>query len=121
MHSARGVAREKASGTQSGALSPARRWRCSKRFCRVSTGPRAGSVSTSEAAYCARATVYDAIRALDDAGILTWVSRIKQVKERCVDLLGDQGWRWRVLTTSNAYTFRDLLAGGSESRPATQC
>jgi hypothetical protein len=25
-----------------------------------------------------------------------------KARERCVDLLGDQGWRWRVLRTSNA-------------------
>jgi hypothetical protein len=29
------------------------------------------------------------------------------VRERCADLLGDNGWRWRVLRTSNAYNFRD--------------
>ena len=61
----------------------------------------------AEAAQCARSTVYEAIRALEDAGLLTWVNRIKRVRERCVDLLGDRGWRWRVLRTSNAYTFRD--------------
>ena len=27
--------------------------------------------------------------------------------ERCADLLGDNGWRWRVLRTSNAYLFTD--------------
>jgi hypothetical protein len=41
---------------------------------------------------------------------MTWVNRIKRVRERCVDLLGDQGWRWRVLRTSNAYSFRDPSA-----------
>jgi hypothetical protein len=29
------------------------------------------------------------------------------VREPCSDLLGDDGWRWRVLRTSNAYNFRD--------------
>jgi|SRR5580658_8333541 hypothetical protein len=29
------------------------------------------------------------------------------VREPCPDLLGDDGWRWRVLRTSNAYNFRD--------------
>ena len=28
---------------------------------------------------------------LEDAGVLTWVNRIKRVRERRVDLLGDQG------------------------------
>jgi hypothetical protein len=61
----------------------------------------------AEAAHCARSTVAEAIKALEDAGVLTWVQRIKRVRERCSDLLGDNGWRWRVLRTSNAYAFRD--------------
>ena len=61
----------------------------------------------AEAAHCARSTVAEAIRALEDAGVLTWVQRIKRVRERCVDLLGDNGWRWRVIRTSNAYAFND--------------
>jgi hypothetical protein len=46
----------------------------------------------------------------EDAGILSWIQRIKRVHERCSDLLGDNGWRWRVLRTSNAYNFRDPSA-----------
>jgi hypothetical protein len=61
----------------------------------------------AEAAHCARSTVAEAIKALEDAGVLTWVQRVKRVRERCSDLLGDQGWRWRVLRTSNAYCFHD--------------
>ena len=61
----------------------------------------------AEAAHCARSTVAEAIKALEDAGILSWIQRIKRVRERCADLLGDNGWRWRVLRTSNAYNFRD--------------
>ena len=61
----------------------------------------------AEAAHCARSTVAEAIKALEDAGILTWVQRVKRVRERCADLLGDNGWRWRVLRTSNAYAFTD--------------
>ncbi len=61
----------------------------------------------AEAAHCARSTVAEAIRALEDAGILSWVQRVKRVRERCADLLGDNGWRWRVLRTSNAYSFTD--------------
>ena len=61
----------------------------------------------AEAAHCARSTVAEAIRALEDAGVLTWVQRVKRIRERCSDLLGDHGWRWRVLRTSNAYSFRD--------------
>jgi hypothetical protein len=61
----------------------------------------------AKAAGCARSTVAEAIKALEDAGIMTWVQRIKRVRERCSDLLGDHGWRWRVLRTSNAYAFTD--------------
>jgi hypothetical protein len=64
----------------------------------------------AEAAGCARSTVAEAIKALEDAGVLSWVQRIKRVRERCSDLLGDNGWRWRVLRTSNAYNFRDPSA-----------
>ena len=46
-------------------------------------------------------------QALEDAGVLTWVQRIKRVREPCPDLLGDNGWRWRVLRTSNSYAFTD--------------
>jgi hypothetical protein len=59
----------------------------------------------AEAAHCARSTAAEAIRALEDAGILSWVQRIKRVREACRDLLGDNGWRWRVLRTSNSYAF----------------
>jgi len=61
----------------------------------------------AEAAGCARSTVAEALKALEDAGILTWVQRVKRVREQCTDLLGGNGWRWRVLRTSNAYNFRD--------------
>jgi hypothetical protein len=61
----------------------------------------------AEAAGCARSTVAEAIRALEDAGVLSWVQRIKRVRESCPDLLGDEGWRWRVLRTSNSYAFTD--------------
>ena len=61
----------------------------------------------AEAAGCARSTVAEAIKALEGAGILTWVQRVKRIRERCSDLLGANGWRWRVLRTSNAYSFRD--------------
>ena len=63
------------------ASSPPRRWRCLRRFA-------------------------EAVKALEDAGVLSWVQRIKRVRERCPDLLGNNGWRWRVLRTSNAYNFR---------------
>jgi hypothetical protein len=61
----------------------------------------------AEAAGCARSTVAEALKALEDAGILSWVHRIKRVREPCPDLLGANGWRWRVLRTSNSYAFTD--------------
>jgi hypothetical protein len=59
----------------------------------------------AEAAYCAASTVAEAIKALEAAGLMTWDNRIKRVRERCPDLLGPNGWRWRVIRTSNAYRF----------------
>jgi Helix-turn-helix domain len=69
----------------------------------------------ADAAHCARSTVAEALRALEDAGVLSWVQRIKRVRERCADLLGDNGWRWRVLRTSNAYAFNDPSPAGDRS------
>jgi hypothetical protein len=70
----------------------------------------------AKAAHCARSTVAEAIRALEDAGVLTWVQRVKRVRETCTDLLGDGGWRWRVLRTSNAYSFHDPGASDRASK-----
>ena len=64
----------------------------------------------AEAASCARSTVAEAIKALEDAGVLSWVHRIKRVKEAAPDLFDGHGWRWRVIRTSNAYNFRDPKA-----------
>jgi hypothetical protein len=64
----------------------------------------------AEAASCARSTVAEAIKALEDAGILSWVQRIKRVREAAPDLFDGHGWRWRVIRTSNAYNFRDPQA-----------
>jgi hypothetical protein len=61
----------------------------------------------AEAAGCARSSIAGALHALEDCGILSWVNRIKRVREPCPDLLGADGWRWRVLRTSNAYHFHD--------------
>jgi hypothetical protein len=59
---------------------------------------------------CARSTVAVALKALEWAGVLTWQHRISRVRERCEDLFGRNGWRWRVIRTSNAYVFRDPIA-----------
>jgi len=65
----------------------------------------------AEKADCARSTVYEAIRALEDAGILTWVNRIARIREWGPDLFGRARNRWRVIRTSNAYAFVDPLKG----------
>ena len=69
----------------------------------------------AEAAGCARSTVAEALKALEEAGILSWVNRIKRVREACPDLLGANGWRWRVLRTSNAYAFNDPSPAGAQT------
>jgi hypothetical protein len=77
-------------------------------------------------AECARSVVAEALKALEWAGVLSWQNRIVRVRERCLDLFGHSGWRWRVIRTSNAYVFRDpqARAGGipasqSENRTGT--
>ena len=42
----------------------------------------------AEAAHCARSTVAEAIKALEEAGIMSWVHRLKRVRVACVDLFG---------------------------------
>ena len=60
---------------------------------------------------CARSTVAEAIKVLEFAGVLTWQNRIVRIRERCRDLFGRTGWRWRVIRTSNAYVLIDPKAG----------
>src|SRR5208337_4615429 len=61
----------------------------------------------AEAASCARSTVAEAIKALEDAGILSWVNRLKRVSEATIDLFGHRIRKTRVLRTSNGYAFID--------------
>lgn len=60
-------------------------------------------------AQCCRDTVYEAIKALEAAEILTWVNRLVRVQFREKDLLGALVLRTRLIRTSNAYIFRDPL------------
>jgi hypothetical protein len=69
----------------------------------------------AEAAHCARSTVSEALKALEGARILSWVNRVKRIREACPDLLGANGWRWRVLRTSNAYAFTDPSPAGAQA------
>lgn len=56
---------------------------------------------------CARSTVAEAIRALEEAGLLSWVHRVVRIREAGPDLFGRAMNRWRVIRTSNSYFFRD--------------
>ena len=49
---------------------------------------------------------------------LSWQNRIARIRERCRDLWGREGWRWRVIRTSNAYVFRDPQAAVSAGIPS---
>ena len=73
----------------------------------------------AERAECSRTTVYEALKVLEWAGVLSWQHRIARIRERCTDLFGREGWRWRVIRTSNAYVFRDPQAAVS-GRPASE-
>jgi hypothetical protein len=61
----------------------------------------------AEKAECCRRTVAEALKVLEWAGVLSWQHRITRIRERCTDLFGREGWRWRVIRTSNAYQFID--------------
>ncbi len=64
-------------------------------------------------AQCCRDTVYEAIKALEVAEILTWVNRLIRVQFRERDLFGKLVQRTRLIRTSNAYMFRDPLPGAA--------
>ena len=70
----------------------------------------------AERAGCARSTVAEALKALEAAGVLSWVHRLARIRQRCVDLLGEAGSRVRVIRTSNSYTFNDP---GAADRPVS--
>jgi hypothetical protein len=63
-----------------------------------------GYEAIAEKARCHRDTVYEAIKALQDSGILDWVHRFDKVFVK---------GSWQVIRTSNAYLFRDPLPCGS--------
>lgn len=69
---------------------------------------------------CARSTVYEAIRALETAGVLTWVNRIARIREWGPDLFGRAQNRIRVIRTSNAYTFVDPKPTKSDFQTGTE-
>ena len=61
------------------------------------------------AAKCHRDSVCVAIRALEDAGLLTWVHRLTRIRRREQDLFGAWGSVWQVIRTSNGYQLLDPL------------
>lgn len=62
----------------------------------------------ADRAACSRTMVYQAIRMLEAVGLLTWVQRIKRIREYVPGLFGKgSASRWRVVRTSNAYAFND--------------
>jgi hypothetical protein len=72
--------------------------------------------SIAAKAGCNRDTVYEAIKALEFANVLTWVNRITRMRQQIPDLFGKWSTVWRVVRTSNAYVFRDPLPC-AENRP----
>ena len=60
----------------------------------------------------------EALKVLEWAGVLMWQHRIARIRERCIDLFGREGWRWRVIRTSNCYQFRDPQAVNSRLVPS---
>lgn len=63
----------------------------------------------AQAAKCNRDTVCEAIKALETAGLISWVHRITKIRVKERDLFGQLVTRWQVIRTSNAYVFRDPL------------
>ena len=68
----------------------------------------------AERAKCTASTVGEAIKALEDCGLLSWVNRIVRIRERSADLFGPLVNRWRVIRTSNGYQFHDPKGADSK-------
>ncbi len=65
--------------------------------------------SIAEKAQCCRDSVYEAIKALEAADLLTWVNCFTKIRTAGKDLFGRAVTVWQVIRTSNAYLFRDPL------------
>jgi hypothetical protein len=72
----------------------------------VAAAPYEAIVAKAE---CHRDTVCEALKVLERAGVLTWQNRIARIRERCSDLFGPEGWRWRV--RSDAIPFGRQASG----------
>ena len=64
-------------------------------------------------------TIAEAIKALEDDGVLSWCHRLKRVRERCSDLFGE-GYRIVPARTSNAYNFTDPSPAGRPTPPKSE-
>ena len=69
----------------------------------------------AERAKCARSTVGEAIKALEEAGLLSWVNRIARIRDRVPDLFGKWVFRDRIIRISNAYQFCDPQPGHGQN------
>jgi hypothetical protein len=65
--------------------------------------------SIAAKAQCCRDSVYEAIKALEAAGLMTWVNCFTKIRTYGRDLFGQMASNWRVIRTSNFYLFRDPL------------
>jgi hypothetical protein len=65
--------------------------------------------SIAEKAQCCRDSVYEAIRALEAAELLSWVNCLTRIRVAGEDFFGRGALVWKVIRTSNAYQFRDPL------------
>ena len=64
-----------------------------------------------ERAGCARSTVAEALKALEAAGLLSWVNRITRIRVAELDLFGRMVPRLKLIRITNAYRFRDPGVG----------
>jgi biotin operon repressor len=66
---------------------------------------------------CCRDSVCVAIKALEEAGLMTWVNCLTKIRKQGRDLFGQMASYWQVIRTSNFYLFRDPLpcAAGPEN------
>jgi hypothetical protein len=69
--------------------------------------------SIAAKAKCSRSHVGAAIKRLEATGLLTWVNRLKRVREAGADRFGGEGVRVRVFRTSNGYRFNDPRAAAA--------
>jgi hypothetical protein len=69
--------------------------------------PSYESIATK--ARCCRDSVYEAIKALEAAGLMTWVNCFTKIRTYGRDLFGQTAPSWQVIRTSNFYLFRDPL------------